>query len=353
MKYIVYKTTNLINQYIYIGVHQTKDPDVFDGYLGNGIYINQPNTYKYSKTKMQQAVNEFGVKNFKREVIAVFDDSISAYFLESELVNETFLARNDVYNMVLGGFGGTSYVECHQYDNTGKYIKTFTSYSEAGESCNKTGNGIYHAIVYKCKCGGYYWNRDKVDVLDLSQYNDLVLPIKVYRYLVESGKFDKEYDSISKAAEDSNATIVQVSRSAKICYRVGKYQFLFVKADSYDKAKSIYLNNREVFKYDSSGNFLQSYIAQYLAEQDNPNSNITSAIKNKKQCTNGFYWSLEKLPKFMEKRNSKKKKVGKFDKDGNLLQTWESVKACIEEVGMSRAYVTVGKTYKGYIYKHI
>ena len=32
MKYIVYKTTNLVNNYIYIGVHKTNTPYEFDGY---------------------------------------------------------------------------------------------------------------------------------------------------------------------------------------------------------------------------------------------------------------------------------------------------------------------------------
>lgn len=354
MKYIVYKTTNLLNGHFYIGVHKTKDPDIFDGYIGNGIYINQPSTYQLGKTKMQIAVKEFGVKNFRRETLAIFDNEISAYFLESEIVNFEFLARDDVYNMILGGLGGnTSLKPCYQYDTDGNYIKTFNTLLEAADSCNKTFQGIHHAIVYKCKCGDYYWNRDKVDKLDLSAYNDLVLPIKVYRYNAKDGKFDSEFESISKAAKDSNVTIVEVSRSAKLGYKVKEFYFLFVKADSYDKAKSIYINNREVFKYDTDGNFLQGYESQFQAQEDNPGSNITKAIKNKKPDTNGFLWSLEKLPKFVEKRNSKKKKVGKFDTDGNLLQTWESVSDCIKEVGMSRSYVTVGKMYKGYLYKHI
>lgn len=38
MKYIVYKTTCLVNNKIYVGVHQTYNPDIFDGYLGRGLY---------------------------------------------------------------------------------------------------------------------------------------------------------------------------------------------------------------------------------------------------------------------------------------------------------------------------
>ena len=64
MKYIVYKTTNLINGFIYIGVHHTNTPYQFDMYLANGIYINKPDSYKKCKTAMQKAVSEFGVKNF-------------------------------------------------------------------------------------------------------------------------------------------------------------------------------------------------------------------------------------------------------------------------------------------------
>ena len=73
MKYIVYETTNLVNNKIYIGVHKTLDPEVFDGYIGNGIYVTQPYTYKYSKTAFQCAVKKYGPNNFRRKTLAVFD----------------------------------------------------------------------------------------------------------------------------------------------------------------------------------------------------------------------------------------------------------------------------------------
>ena len=46
---IVYQTVNTVNKKIYIGIHQTATLD-FDGYIGNGIWINQPSTYMNPKT---------------------------------------------------------------------------------------------------------------------------------------------------------------------------------------------------------------------------------------------------------------------------------------------------------------
>lgn len=350
MKYIVYKTTNLKNGFIYIGVHGTEDPNVFDGYLGNGCYINKPNTYKYSKTNFQIAINEFGVSNFRRETLYIYDTPEEAYAMEAEIVNYNFLARPDVYNMILGGYGALNKIEIYQYDLNGNYIKTFESISEAERETGKT--NIWRSMLLKTKSGDFYYNTDKLDKIDLTKYNK-VIPQEVYCYSVNGGNLINEYKSISKAAEDTNKTIIEVSRSAKLGYRVGEYQFCFVKADTYDKAKKIYINNRPVHKYSKEGIYLKSYNTQYKAELDNPGSNITRSIKNKKPCENGFLWGLEKVPIYNQQTSSKKKKVGKF-KDGVLIKEWNSVKECLkEEKSLDKAYITHEIPYKGFIYKHI
>ena len=104
-KVIVYCTINNINKYIYVGVHLCKNLK-FDGYIGCGVYINQPSSYNHPKTKFQAAVQEFGPNNFKRITLQIFDKESDAYELESEIVNEEFLKRKDVYNQVIGGCGG-------------------------------------------------------------------------------------------------------------------------------------------------------------------------------------------------------------------------------------------------------
>lgn len=91
-KYIVYKTTNLVNGKIYIGVHATETPYEFDDYLGSGFALNK-------------AINKYGKENFKRETLFIFDTETESYAKESELVDTSFIKRKDTYNMCGGGRG--------------------------------------------------------------------------------------------------------------------------------------------------------------------------------------------------------------------------------------------------------
>lgn len=90
MVWIVYKTTNKINEKIYVGVHKTSEPNIFDGYLGSGNFITE-------------AIRKYGKENFFRETLFVFDSEKDAEEKESELVNQEFIDREDTYNITLGG----------------------------------------------------------------------------------------------------------------------------------------------------------------------------------------------------------------------------------------------------------
>lgn len=66
MNYIVYKTVNLINGKTYIGVHKTKDPEMFDGYLGCGCYATKPSSWiQETKSIFPRAIIKYGPENFK------------------------------------------------------------------------------------------------------------------------------------------------------------------------------------------------------------------------------------------------------------------------------------------------
>ena len=86
--YLVYKTTCLLNGKIYIGQHQTDD--INDEYLGSGKYLKRD-------------IRNFGKENFKREILFDFDNFADMDNKEKELVTEEFIAREDTYNVRLGG----------------------------------------------------------------------------------------------------------------------------------------------------------------------------------------------------------------------------------------------------------
>jgi len=88
--YVVYKITNLLNNKIYIGCHQTSNLD--DGYMGSG-------------TRIRQAIEKHGVENFKKEFLHIFESAEEMFAKEAEIVNEEFLYRDDVYNLTTGGNG--------------------------------------------------------------------------------------------------------------------------------------------------------------------------------------------------------------------------------------------------------
>ena len=93
--YIIYKTTNLVNGKIYIGKHVTDNID--DGYLGSGSIL-------------RRAISKYGVENFQRQVLHVFDTEEEMNAKERELVTEDFVLQESNYNLNVGGTGGWSYV---------------------------------------------------------------------------------------------------------------------------------------------------------------------------------------------------------------------------------------------------
>lgn len=87
-KYYVYRITNVVNRKIYIGVHATENFD--DGYMGSGVAL-------------RKAMREHGRECFVKEMLFEFDNPEDMIRKEAELVDETFLSRDDVYNLKAGG----------------------------------------------------------------------------------------------------------------------------------------------------------------------------------------------------------------------------------------------------------
>jgi len=88
--HVVYKTTNTVNNKIYIGLHSTNN--VQDTYIGSGWIL-------------KQAIKKYGKDKFSREILYVFDTRKEARQKEAQIVDDEFCKRLDTYNLAVGGMG--------------------------------------------------------------------------------------------------------------------------------------------------------------------------------------------------------------------------------------------------------
>lgn len=360
-KFIVYKTTNLITNKIYIGVHKTKDETVFDGYIGCGVYVTQPYTYIHAKTNFQYSVKKYGPQNFKRETIAVFQTEQQAYDLESKIVNESFLKRDDVYNMVLGGNGGclvSQRIKVYQYDLLGNFVQEYTSMAEAALHVNAADYTlISYAVNKKSVAKGFLWSSYKYDKFDLDEYNlgkNHRKEISVYDI---NGVYIETCESIAKTARKYCVSPDLISKSCMLgCCANNKNYFCYLKSDLYDNAYAKYLETRPIYKYSSTSKCLVSeYSTLHEATKLNPEVNISEIIDSNMTDINGFFWSSKKTTLFGIKDARKRKNVGKFDLNGNLIFMYSSASKAANENGTSvwKALYGINLTHKGFVYKFI
>lgn len=103
MHYIIYKTTNIINNKYYIGKHITNNLD--DGYIGSGKALTA-------------SIKKYGKECFVREILFELPSEELMNLKEKELVTEELVNDSNCYNMTLGGEGGPIFKGKHHTDET-------------------------------------------------------------------------------------------------------------------------------------------------------------------------------------------------------------------------------------------
>lgn len=261
--------------------------------------------------------------------------------------------------MILGGIAGcliSQRIKVFQYDENGNYLNEYESFADAALQLNCDYTLISYAVRKKAKAKNYFWTTDKVDKLDLTNYNLGLNHAKCIYFYNLKGEYLGGFKSQTRASEKSGISADAIRKACILGNSVkNKYYLSYIKADSYDKARTEYIKNRQVFKYNSDGSFCKEYKTQQEAELENK-TNITKSIKLKSLDENGYLWSLEKLENYnIPKGKNKKRKVGKYDLQGNLVKEYESATAAEKENGTSVWKVLAGtnRTHKQHIYKYL
>lgn len=106
----IYKTTNIITNKYYIGMHSTDD--IGDGYIGSG-------------KRLWYSINKHGKENHNIEILEYLSNRKELSNKEKEIVNEELLNDKMCMNLVIGGVGGIFNEEHHEKMKKGasKFLK--------------------------------------------------------------------------------------------------------------------------------------------------------------------------------------------------------------------------------------
>lgn len=350
MKYIVYCTTCTANGKIYIGVHKTENPDIFDGYIGNGIEVGW--NIKNPTTVFQHALKKYGYSKFKRATLYVFDNENQAYNKEAEIVTLDFIRRRDNYNTAVGGkHPGAKYKTLYQYDLQGNFLSEWFSVQETCKHFNCYDNRFNIVIKDKRSAFNSYWSYEKVNKLDISKYR-LSQHSETYQY-DSIGNLLKIYDSIKSIQLEYPELTKQTlcDARAKKCLVNGYY---WVAADvniiNIIKTRELLdtLSDKSVTRY-KNGIKVKTYsrLSQAAKENNTTTTQIKKSIKNGEGnwsygYSDTYHYNPVPIPIQVEQ----------YDKDGNLVKIWDSIAQCTKEFKEVRSVLRGRKKHiKGYTFK--
>lgn len=359
MKYIVYNTINTVNGNYYIGVHKTEDPNIFDGYIGNGVNIFKSHTINSPKTRFQYAVKKYGFKSFIRCTLFIFDTAEEAFEMESKIVTKEFLQNPRVYNMVLGGTNCNTSKKVYQFDINGNLLKEWNSSTDILEYYNSKVS-ITSIVNNKRSYAGYYWSFE--NNINISEYNTEFNHGWISQYTLD-GLLIKSYATTTLAAQQ-----LDIPRE-RITYAVFNKRpllgYYFIKSDLniYDILENKFkhtANRSPIYRYNLDGSYDTRFSTTVEALRATPKAHqsaLRNAVINGYKCGN-YLWSYQKADNYFDLENPKKdtkpKKVAQYDLNNNLIKIWDNLKECKKEFPYYHRVCNGNlKTTQGYIFQYI
>lgn len=291
--FIIYETTCIVNNKIYIGVHETNTPEEFDGYIGNGINIyNRKYNIDNPKFPFHFAVRKYGLHNFKRKTLFTFETAEEAYKKEEELVTEEFIQQETNYNICVGGKHPTAiHKKLYQFDYEGNLVNTY-DYALLGAKLNDINpKTLQTAIHNKRGTQGFYWSYEPK--IDLTEYGHKKF-LKYYVYDFE-GNFVKEFDSNAECVAFLDTNRGNLTRAIKLSNKINGY---FISTEKYNKLQiTVTKLTGKLNRYTLDGKYIDSFrtVKEAKEKLGLKLCSISTAIKLGRQC-NGYRWTKTDFP---------------------------------------------------------
>lgn len=334
-EYIVYLTTNVINNKIYIGVHKTENSAIFDGYLGDGVYTNSPKTYQKCLTAFHCAVTKYGPDKFIRKTLKSFNTLEEALLLETQLVTEDFIKRTDVYNTIVGG-GFPPYLNktIYQYDLNGKFIKKWDSIKTITTYFGVNKDRIRMVIDSKRSFEQSYWSEEYFNTLDVTMYRPSTRgSIRQYN---TSGIYLNTYKNTTEAAKALDIDRNKITNAIYGKYATSGYWFLKEDEEISQYLDGSIKDKQIIHCYDQTGAYVKTYdnFSKIKKEINYNKPDLLRAMKNS-ILFHGYYWSNTKYENICLEDSEftiyTPKKVYQYTLDGEFVKEWDSISECKKE----------------------
>lgn len=305
VKFCVYIHLNINNQKIYIGITSQLFKERWNrgnGYLGNNYFYNAIKKYGWEKFKHYAYLNRKWLEVLEDE------DTKNAYNLslkEALDMEENLITtcrkkygKENVYNISDGGEGITGVREkvVLQFSPTGNFLNRYDSIKVASIETNISYGSISNCCNHKSKsAGGYLWKF-------LDDIAELFIPKKIIKMNTEilqydlNGNYIATYPSIKSASlilGISNSQISLACKNENIL--AGGYQWKKINSDKKIKPiDKINYHKRKVYKYDLNGNYIDTYDTITEAEKDSGASAIWNCCNNLQIQSGGYIWLYDK-----------------------------------------------------------
>ena len=335
MKHILYCTINKVNFKIYIGVHKTDTPWIFDGYLGCGAWNDAPSSYNQGKFPLHAAILKYGVKSFHRTTLRVFDTEEEALNAEAEIVTPEFISQSHNYNATVGG-GKPPLLNkpIYQFDIRGNLIKKWDIQSDVNRHYGTNVN-LCEVVSKKRSFAGFLWNTE--DHIDNIEEYDLEPRYSFISQYNLDGELLAQFKSSAEAAQKLDIPRSEIVNAVTSKRPRSGYYFLKSAVDIAELLKSRKEkrspNKQPVYRYLETGEFDAEFSTTMEAVRATPkahSSSIKNAVVDGLKC-GGYRWSYIKSDNYFNIENPKEckkyTKIAQYSLDGELIKIWD-LKEC-------------------------
>lgn len=359
MKYIVFFTKNKeskingVNR-IYVGVHKVENASSFDGYIGEGVKIQQVSTFMYPKTPFQFAVKKYGVKSFERTILFMCDTAEEAYQKEQTIITEDFVNQSFVYNLFIKDRYEDINKPLYQFDHNGKLIKKWDSYVDCCDFYGYPKIKFDSARTCKYLFLNSYWSFD--NKINAKEYLNKTLTNTIYLY--KNGKLIREFINQSECAKFLNCTLKELLEAIKRRTSIQNYFISTKVVDEFiSKPRNQYI--KRTFHVYENDNYLGKFIGKKLMKIINLHSwfKIDNIFTRNNGWYKNFYISFDKVDKIPKKQEIYNGiAIDVYDKYGNFIEHLDSIKKVKEKYQVPAAKIKniqQGQKFFGdYIFKY-